>query len=94
MLIHGGGWSSGDQRLMHPLADYLAAHGLWTVSENGTIERGDGLENGYSIHTTGRRRACFIKMTMKSATCSWTCGSGRTRRRGRHLVAARHLRHL
>lgn len=27
MLIHGGGWSSGDRSLMHPLADYLARQG-------------------------------------------------------------------
>lgn len=27
ILIHGGGWQSGDKRLMHPLADFLARHG-------------------------------------------------------------------
>lgn len=32
MLIHGGGWSSGDKSLMHPLADYLARHGFVTVT--------------------------------------------------------------
>lgn len=32
MLIHGGGWSSGDRNLMYPLADYLAKHGLITIA--------------------------------------------------------------
>jgi acetyl esterase/lipase len=27
ILVHGGGWSSGDRNLMYPLADYLAQHG-------------------------------------------------------------------
>ena len=27
ILVHGGGWSSGDRRLMYPLADYLAKQG-------------------------------------------------------------------
>lgn len=27
VLVHGGGWSSGDRSLMYPLADYLARHG-------------------------------------------------------------------
>ncbi len=27
ILMHGGGWQSGDKRLMHPLADFLARHG-------------------------------------------------------------------
>jgi acetyl esterase/lipase len=27
ILIHGGGWSSGDRSMMHPLADYLASKG-------------------------------------------------------------------
>lgn len=31
ILIHGGGWSSGDRTLMYPLADYLAKHGFITI---------------------------------------------------------------
>ncbi len=27
VLVHGGGWSSGNRRLMYPLADYLVRHG-------------------------------------------------------------------
>ena len=32
VLIHGGGWSSGDRSLMHPLADYLARQGCVAVT--------------------------------------------------------------
>ena len=32
MLIHGGGWSSGDKSLMHPLADAIAQHGYIAVT--------------------------------------------------------------
>lgn len=31
VLIHGGGWSSGDRSLMYPLSDYLARHGYVAV---------------------------------------------------------------
>jgi len=31
ILIHGGGWSSGDKSLMYPLADYLAKHGFIAI---------------------------------------------------------------
>jgi len=31
LLIHGGGWSSGDRSLMYPLADYLACHGYAAI---------------------------------------------------------------
>lgn len=32
MLIHGGGWASGDRNLMYPLADFLAKHGLIAIA--------------------------------------------------------------
>ena len=32
LLVHGGGWCSGSKELMHPLADYLAAHGFVAVT--------------------------------------------------------------
>ncbi len=32
LLIHGGGWNSGDKSLMHPLADYLAHKGYIGVA--------------------------------------------------------------
>ena len=32
LLIHGGGWSSGDRSLMHPLADRIAKHGYVAVT--------------------------------------------------------------
>lgn len=31
VLIHGGGWSSGDRSLMYPLADYLAKRGYIAI---------------------------------------------------------------
>ncbi|MEJ2637368.1 MAG: alpha/beta hydrolase [Calditrichia bacterium] len=31
ILIHGGGWRSGDRTLMYPLADYLAKHGYAAI---------------------------------------------------------------
>jgi len=31
VLVHGGGWSSGDRSLMYPLADFLAQHGYIAV---------------------------------------------------------------
>ena len=31
ILVHGGGWSSGDRTLMYPLADYLAKHGYIAI---------------------------------------------------------------
>lgn len=31
ILIHGGGWRSGDRTLMYPLADYLAKHGYIAI---------------------------------------------------------------
>jgi pectinesterase len=31
LLIHGGGWSSGDKTLMYPLADYLSNHGYIAI---------------------------------------------------------------
>ncbi|MEZ6102621.1 MAG: pectinesterase family protein [Pirellulaceae bacterium] len=32
LLVHGGGWSSGDRKLMHPLADYLSRHGFVAIT--------------------------------------------------------------
>lgn len=32
ILIHGGGWSSGDRILMYPLANYLANHGYAAIA--------------------------------------------------------------
>jgi pectinesterase len=32
VLIHGGGWSSGDKTLMHPLADFLAKIGYVAIT--------------------------------------------------------------
>ncbi len=31
LLVHGGGWSSGDRSLMYPLADHLANHGYVAI---------------------------------------------------------------
>jgi len=32
LLIHGGGWGSGDRTLMYPLADYLGKRGYITIA--------------------------------------------------------------
>jgi acetyl esterase/lipase len=32
ILVHGGGWSSGDRSLMYPLADYLAKNGYIAIT--------------------------------------------------------------
>ncbi len=31
LLVHGGGWRSGDRSLLYPLADQLARHGIVTI---------------------------------------------------------------
>ncbi|MBN1518331.1 hypothetical protein JXA32_17350 [Candidatus Sumerlaeota bacterium] len=53
ILIHGGGWSSGDRSLMYPLADYLARHGFIGIPANTGCRRRRNIRPGRNNQKTG-----------------------------------------
>lgn len=46
-------------RHFSPIPNDSFDNGLWTFSDNWQIESGDGLENGYGIHSTGPARLFY-----------------------------------
>lgn len=42
-------------------ANQTFRHGMWYVSENWTVEGGEGLENGFGIHTTGQAARLYYQ---------------------------------